>query len=69
MGYYDFISDNGHKFSNDELIRFIKEIDYAMYSNLDVSDYNAIIEDSLETLQEYYVDDNITVDDIETELE
>ena len=36
MGYYDFISNNGHKFSNDELIRFIKEIDYAMYSNLDV---------------------------------
>ena len=69
MGYYDFISNNGHKFSNDELIRFIKEIDYAMYCNLDVSDYNAIIEYSLETLQEYYVDDNITVDDIETELE
>ena len=69
MGYYDFISNNGHKFSNDELIRFIKEIDYAMYSNLDVSDYNAIIEDSLETLQEYYIDDSVTYDDIETELE
>ena len=40
-----------------------------MYSNLDVSDYNAIIEDSLETLQEYYIDDNVTYDDIETELE
>ena len=69
MGYYDFIGNRGHELSKDELIRIIKEMDYAMYTSLGVSDYNDIIDDSVEALKEYYIDDNITYDDIETELE
>lgn len=49
---YDFISQEGWRFSKDELIEIIKEYDYLLYSNFKHTNYVDFCEEIAEELEE-----------------
>ena len=57
FGYYTLISNIGHELNKDELLRIVKEIDYAMYSALDTYSYNEIITETVNALDEHFEDE------------
>jgi len=46
--FFDWIGNNGHSFTKDELIRFIKEYEYAVYKNENSNELRAIVIENLE---------------------
>lgn len=53
-GAYDFICNNYYKMSKEELKDFAKELLYAIHSNVDKTEHDAILTDVAEELAESY---------------
>lgn len=60
---YDFISNNGYRFSKEELIEIVKQLTFSIYQRL--GDQNNEVENLLPAnLDEYYFFENLTADEV-----
>lgn len=66
FGYHDLVANHGWEMEKEQLINIIKELDYAIYSNLDDEEYNEVIDESLNLLEEKYIDEVIEELPLET---
>lgn len=55
-GAYDFICNNYYKMSKEELKEFVKELLYAIHTNVSESEHNKILDDVAEELAESYTE-------------
>ena len=56
-GAYDYISNNYHKMSKDELKDIAKELLYAMYDKMTKTEHNEALADVAEELKSFYMED------------
>ena len=52
-GAYDFICNNYHKMSKEELKDVAKELLYAVYDNVTKAEHNKILNDAAEELEDF----------------
>ena len=50
-GFYSLMDDEGENFTKEDLIRIIKELDYAMYNK---EDYNDVMYEAVWNMEEYF---------------
>jgi helix-turn-helix protein len=55
-GAYDYICNNYHKMSKEELKDIAKELLYAVYDNVTKAEHNEILEDVANELEETYTE-------------
>ena len=53
-GFYSLMDDEGENFTKEDLIRIIKELDYAMYNKLSMGDYNDVMYGAVGKMEEYF---------------
>ena len=53
-GFYSLMDDEGENFKKEDLIRIIKELDYAMYNKLPIEDYNDVMYEAVGNMEEYF---------------
>jgi 20S proteasome alpha/beta subunit len=56
-GAYDFICNNYHKMSKDELKDIAKELLYAVYDNVTEKEHNKILDDVATELEDTYTEE------------
>jgi 20S proteasome alpha/beta subunit len=56
-GAYDFICNNYHKMSKDELKDIAKELLYAMYDKMSEAEHNRALADVAEELKSFYTEE------------
>lgn len=56
-GAYDYISNNYYKMSKDELNDILKELLYAVHSNVTKAEHDEILMDAATELEDFYLED------------
>lgn len=64
-GFLTFVAQNYSSMSKEELACIIKELDYAIYKRLDEQEYNGIIWDAVELIDEAEVFETVETDEVD----
>lgn len=55
-GFYSLVTNENHRMSKDELVYIIRELSYALSTNVSEDTYSKIIQEATEELGQYYND-------------